>query len=125
MAQTFYMEIVSGLCQSMVIPLFTITASFSAYCNESNGDKRSGYSLAVKFILEHQLLLHVFYMKCDSYAVYYKSYYHSLKCNYSLTSKFKTFLKTLGKKLKIKFTTCFGQYGYHQVLNVFVGETAA
>jgi hypothetical protein len=28
-------------------------------------------------------------------------------------------------KIKIKYTTCFGQYGRHQVLNVFVGETAA
>jgi hypothetical protein len=27
---------------------------------------------------------------------YYKSYYDSFKCNYSLTSKFKTFLKTFG-----------------------------
>jgi hypothetical protein len=26
---------------------------------------------------------------------------------------------------KLKFTTCFGQYGHHQVLKCFVGETAA
>jgi hypothetical protein len=26
---------------------------------------------------------------------------------------------------KLKFSTCFGQYGHHQVLKYFVGETAA
>jgi hypothetical protein len=29
-------------------------------------------------------------------------------------------------KIKIKYTTCFGQYGHHQVLSfVVIGETAA
>jgi hypothetical protein len=41
---------------------------------------------------------------------------------------FKIFLKLQVKSLKIKIncTTCFGQYGHHQVLRfVVIGETAA
>jgi hypothetical protein len=40
---------------------------------------------------------------------------------------FKFKVKSLKLKSKVKYTTCFGQYGHHQMLNVFVviGETAA
>jgi hypothetical protein len=52
-------------------------------------DGRQAYIL----ILYCNILLHS--------SIYYNSYYHSLKCNYSSTYKFKTFLKLSWKDTQL------------------------
>jgi hypothetical protein len=128
-----HMVICGPTVQKMWKPWCLTILRASTVCYKSNF---TFYLLHIEYLIWH--ILHrkhhfqqFFYLKyyiVASCCTFHSITISSLSCVQTLVSSSHshlTFLKLLKFLKVLKNTTCFGQYGYPQVLNFLVGETAA